>query len=160
MLCYKTNRVFNWWICWQLFFLIAHCPSEVDWLNLTHSINVNQSINADCPSQVDWLNSTHISLKQLHSKCLFVDHLPQVIIIPWNILLIKYQWTEYLHRIFLQDIFWVKSNLWNKSGFWNICQLVHLAQGYRDMATYRKVFSVVKNPPYCQVIMFNIHTVG
>ena len=24
-------------------------------------------------------------------------------------------------------------------------------QGYRDMATYRKVFSVVKNPPYCQV---------
>ena len=29
-------------------------------------------------SQVDWLNSTHISLKQLHSKCLYVDHLPQV----------------------------------------------------------------------------------
>ena len=28
--------------------------------------------------QVDWLNSTHISLKQLHSKCLYVDHLPQV----------------------------------------------------------------------------------
>ena len=30
--------------------------------------------------------------------------------------------------------------------------LLHLLQGYRDMATYRKVFSVVKNPPYCQVI--------
>ena len=28
--------------------------------------------------KVDWLNSTHISLKQLHSKCLYVDHLPQV----------------------------------------------------------------------------------
>ena len=30
--------------------------------------------------------------------------------------------------------------------------LLRLLQGYRDMATYRKVFSVVKNPPYCQVI--------
>ena len=34
----------------------------------------------------------------------------------------------------------------------NYFHLLHLLQGYRDMATYRKVFSVVKNPPYCQVI--------
>ncbi len=50
--------------------------------------------------QADWINSTHISLKQLHSKCLYVDRLPP---------------------------------------------------NYRDMAAYRKMFSVLKNPPYCQV---------
>jgi hypothetical protein len=54
----------------------------------------------DSTLQADWISSTHISLKQLHSKCLYVDHLPP---------------------------------------------------NYRDMAAYRKIFSVVKNPPYCQV---------
>ena len=37
-----------------------------------------------------------------------------------------------------------------------IFDLVDLVQGYRDMATYRKVFSVVKNPPYCQVTFTEI----
>merc|ERR1712123_407060 len=26
--------------------------------------------------QADWLNSTHISFRSLHSKCLYVDHIP------------------------------------------------------------------------------------
>lgn len=50
--------------------------------------------------QADWLNSTFTQYSQLHSKCLYVDCLPD---------------------------------------------------GYRDMTAYRKLFSVVKNPPYCQV---------
>jgi RNA recognition motif-containing protein len=54
--------------------------------------------------QADWLSSTHIAFRQLHSKCLYVDHLPP---------------------------------------------------DYRDMAQYRKVFSVVRNPPYCQIAMRN-----
>ena len=54
----------------------------------------------DSTLQADWVSSTHISLRQLHSKCLYVDRLPP---------------------------------------------------NYRDMANYRKIFSVVKNPPYCQV---------
>ncbi|TRY74489.1 hypothetical protein TCAL_15657 [Tigriopus californicus] len=50
----------------------------------------------------DWLNSGHITFKSLHSKALFVDHLPP---------------------------------------------------GYRDLGEFRKIFSVVKNPPYCQIAM-------
>ncbi|QQP39030.1 Uncharacterized protein FKW44_019784, partial [Caligus rogercresseyi] len=52
----------------------------------------------------DWLNSGRITLVSLHSKCLYVNHLPQ---------------------------------------------------NYRDMGEFRKRFSVVKNPPYCQIAMKN-----
>jgi len=31
----------------------------------------------------------------------------------------------------------------------------NLPPNYRDMATYRKIFSVIKNPPYCQIAMRN-----
>ncbi len=48
----------------------------------------------------DWLNSAHTSFKSLHSKALYVDHLPP---------------------------------------------------NYRDMGEFRRIFSVFKSPPYCQV---------
>lgn len=48
----------------------------------------------------DWLDSSHVTLESLHSKCLFVDHLPK---------------------------------------------------DFRDMGQFRKVFSAVVSPPYCQV---------
>lgn len=48
----------------------------------------------------DWLDSTHVTFESLHSKCLFVDHLPK---------------------------------------------------DFRDMGQFRKVFSAVVSPPYCQV---------
>ena len=54
------------------------------------------SYTIDC----NWLNSGHVSFKSLHSKCLYVNHLPA---------------------------------------------------DYRDMGEFRKIFAVIKNPPYCQV---------
>eukprot|EP00095_Tigriopus_kingsejongensis_P002316 snap_masked-scaffold347_size200506-processed-gene-0.11 protein:Tk02316 transcript:snap_masked-scaffold347_size200506-processed-gene-0.11-mRNA-1 annotation:"ribonucleoprotein ptb-binding 1-like isoform x2" len=59
---------------------------------------VINSYRMDC----DWLNSGHITFKSLHSKALFVDHLPP---------------------------------------------------RYRDLGEFRKIFSVVRNPPYCQIAM-------
>ena len=48
----------------------------------------------------DWLDSSHVTLKSLHSKCLYIDRLPP---------------------------------------------------NYRDMGEFRRIFSSVVNPPYCQV---------
>uniref|UniRef100_A0A0K2V4V9 RRM domain-containing protein n=2 Tax=Lepeophtheirus salmonis TaxID=72036 RepID=A0A0K2V4V9_LEPSM len=58
------------------------------------------SYTIDC----DWLNSGRITFASLHSKCLYVNHLPP---------------------------------------------------NYRDMGEFRKRFSVIKNPPYCQIAMKN-----
>lgn len=55
----------------------------------------------------DWLDSTHVTFESLHSKCLFVDHLPK---------------------------------------------------DFRDMGQFRKVFSAVVSPPYCQVSVYLIPT--
>ena len=44
-----------------VWFLIDHCPSQFE-------------LKSACTSR---LNSTHISLKQLYSNCLYVDHLPR-----------------------------------------------------------------------------------
>ena len=62
----------------------------------------------NCIVQVDWLNSSHLSYSALHSKCLYVDHLPP---------------------------------------------------NYRDLNNFRKIFSVVKNPPYCQVCFVNVYSI-
>ena len=47
-------------------------------LDLWHQFRLWKDVLLLVAFKVDWLNSTHISLKQLHSKCLYVDHLPQV----------------------------------------------------------------------------------
>ncbi|XP_046405940.1 ribonucleoprotein PTB-binding 1-like [Ischnura elegans] len=52
----------------------------------------------------DWLDSSHVTFESLHSKCLYVDQLPQ---------------------------------------------------DFRDMGEFRKVFSSVVNPPYCQIALKN-----
>ena len=60
--------------------------------------NPHDVYKLDC----DWLNSSHISYRGLHSKALYVDHLPP---------------------------------------------------NFRDLTAFRKLFSVVKAPPYCQIAM-------
>ncbi|KAK3909479.1 Ribonucleoprotein PTB-binding 1 [Frankliniella fusca] len=52
----------------------------------------------------DWLDSSHVTFESLHSKCLFVDHLPK---------------------------------------------------DFRDMGQFRKVFSAIVSPPYCQIALKN-----
>lgn len=54
----------------------------------------------DCTAVCDWLDSSHVTVRSLHSKCLYIDHLPS---------------------------------------------------NYRDMGEFRRIFSTVVNPPYCQV---------
>lgn len=54
----------------------------------------------DSVAVCDWLDSSHVTVRSLHSKCLYVDRLPP---------------------------------------------------NYRDMGEFRRVFSAVVNPPYCQV---------
>ncbi|OXA63363.1 Ribonucleoprotein PTB-binding 1 [Folsomia candida] len=58
----------------------------------------------DCTAVCDWLDSSHITVRSLHSKCLYVDRLPP---------------------------------------------------NYRDMAEFRRVFSTIVNPPYCQIALKN-----
>ena len=60
--------------------------------------NPHDVYKLDC----DWLNSSHISFASLHSKALYVDHLPP---------------------------------------------------NFRDLTEFRKLFGVVKQPPYCQIAM-------
>lgn len=55
----------------------------------------------DTMAVCDWLDSSHVTLRSLHSKCLYVDRLPP---------------------------------------------------NYRDMGEFRRIFSAVVNPPYCQVM--------
>jgi len=54
----------------------------------------------DFTAVCDWLDSSHVTIRSLHSKCLYVDQLPP---------------------------------------------------NYRDMGEFRRVFSTIVNPPYCQV---------
>ncbi|CAG7822372.1 unnamed protein product [Allacma fusca] len=58
----------------------------------------------DFTAVCDWLDSSHVTVRSLHSKCLYVDRLPP---------------------------------------------------NYRDMGEFRRIFSTVVNPPYCQIALKN-----
>lgn len=58
----------------------------------------------DCTAVCDWLDSSHVTVRSLHSKCLYIDHLPS---------------------------------------------------NYRDMGEFRRIFSTIVNPPYCQIALRN-----
>ena len=74
----------------------AQARHLLDGRTVTSSRYPHMTYGLDC----DWLNSAHTSFKSLHSKALYVDHLPP---------------------------------------------------NYRDMGEFRRIFSVFKSPPYCQV---------
>ncbi|GAB6028754.1 hypothetical protein CHUAL_004571 [Chamberlinius hualienensis] len=70
---------------------------------------LEQKIIGDCQIKCFWLEPSHVTYSSLHSKCLFVDHLPA---------------------------------------------------GYRDMVEFRKTFSVVCSPSYCQIGIKNGQPLG
>jgi len=51
---------------------------------------------------------------------------------------------------------WLSSSHMSYSSLQSKCLYVeNLPSQYRDMANFRNIFSVVKNPPYCQIAMKN-----
>ena len=58
--------------------------------------------------------------------------------------------------MFWFQVDWLSSTHINYSQLHSKCLYIdNLPANYRDMNTFRNIFSVVKNPPYCQIAMKN-----
>ena len=58
--------------------------------------------------------------------------------------------------MFWSQVDWLSSTHINYSQLHSKCLYIdNLPSNYRDMNTFRNIFSVVKNPPYCQIAMKN-----
>ena len=58
--------------------------------------------------------------------------------------------------IFILQVDWLSSSHVSYSSLHSKCLYVdNLPPQYRDMTTFRNIFSAVKNPPYCQIAMKN-----